>query len=309
MKYRKILSTLALGSLLSIATTASAEWKVVSDLGSSPFSFELFDTENCNFRYRYVDKQHAERYNQYSDHYFNVNSITQFRKDSENGNVYSQSLEASIDSTPLSRFNFGGALSADQYSKISNLYKSPKNPWDLKIQYLHSQNQYQFGLAYKFVNPDTGSTYVTSVRLDPKNFTLEAQCVESAVRSLTSVTASAYGTYYEQYFGPQNTLDGDQNTYWITDANTESPSITFNFGKSTKLTSANFTWYNKEYSPGAFLIETSIDGSKFVSVETGYGNQEKFEFDDIDAKFLRLTITKASGYGMSVLREATFEGK
>jgi alpha-L-fucosidase len=96
-------------------------------------------------------------------------------------------------------------------------------------------------------------------------------------------------------FGPKNVSDANKNSYWATDDNIKTASITFEFAKPTAV---NRILLQEYIALGqrvkAFNVEVKVDGNwKTVANETTIGYKRILRIDRITASALRINITDA----------------
>lgn len=96
-------------------------------------------------------------------------------------------------------------------------------------------------------------------------------------------------------FEPENTIDGNPETYWATDDGQIAGSITLDFGKPTTFN----RFLVQEYIPlgqrvKAFSIEALIDGDwKVIDEQTTIGNKRILRFDNVTSDKLRFKVLDA----------------
>ncbi len=94
-------------------------------------------------------------------------------------------------------------------------------------------------------------------------------------------------------FAGKNTVDGNKNTYWATDDNVKTASITFEFDKPTDI---NRILLQEYIALGqrvkAFNVEVKVDGNwKTAANETTIGYKRILRIDRVKASALRINIT------------------
>lgn len=94
-------------------------------------------------------------------------------------------------------------------------------------------------------------------------------------------------------FAAKNAIDGDKNTYWATDDNVKTASITFEFDKSTAV---NRILLQENIALGqrvkAFNVEVKVDGKwKVVANETTIGYKRILRIETVTASALKINIT------------------
>lgn len=94
-------------------------------------------------------------------------------------------------------------------------------------------------------------------------------------------------------FAAKNVSDGNKDSYWATDDNVKTASITFEFEKPTEINRVLLQEYIKlGQRVKAFNIEAKVDGSwKKVANETTIGYKRILRIDRIKASALRINIT------------------
>lgn len=110
--------------------------------------------------------------------------------------------------------------------------------------------------------------------------------------SKTKITADNVRGSSESFAG-KNTVDGNKNTYWATDDNIKTASITFEFYKPTAV---NRILLQEYIALGqrvkAFNVEVKVDGNwKTVASETTIGYKRILRIDRVTASALRINIT------------------
>lgn len=110
--------------------------------------------------------------------------------------------------------------------------------------------------------------------------------------SKTKITADNVRGSSESFAG-KNTVDGNKNTYWATDDNVKTTSITFEFDKPTAV---NRILIQEYIALGqrvkAFNVEVKVDGNwKTVASETTIGYKRILRIDRVTASALRINIT------------------
>lgn len=96
-------------------------------------------------------------------------------------------------------------------------------------------------------------------------------------------------------FAAKNTIDGNKNTYWATDENVNTASITFTFSKPTALNRILLQEYIKlGQRVKAFTVEAKVNGTwKTIASETTIGYKRILRIDRVKASALRINITAA----------------
>ncbi|CAD0005461.1 alpha-L-fucosidase [Flavobacterium salmonis] len=94
-------------------------------------------------------------------------------------------------------------------------------------------------------------------------------------------------------FSAKNVTDGDKNTYWATDDNVKTASITFEFDKPTDV---NRILLQENIALGqrvkSFNVEVKVDGNwKAVANETTIGYKRILRIERVKASALRINIT------------------
>lgn len=110
--------------------------------------------------------------------------------------------------------------------------------------------------------------------------------------SKTKITADNVRGSRESFAG-KNTVDGNKNTYWATDDNIKTASITFEFDKPTAV---NRILLQEYIALGqrvkAFNVEVKVDGNwKTAANETTIGYKRILRIDRVTASALRINIT------------------
>ncbi|UCC95021.1 MAG: discoidin domain-containing protein [Candidatus Omnitrophota bacterium] len=295
-----------LAMLLLPICPAEATWEVVDDFTSLDHCGKMLDADGCDFRFKYVDKQH-----QASDIvfelFFNVD-VVQKTIHPSTGEVYSQQFSANIGYEHLGRLMFGGALSRDAYDTIKDLFRnSPKNPWGLKITHIHNSSINQLSLSYYYLN-DSGQTYSRTIRLSEENFTLEAQCQEVPLIEIPNIIASASSQYSSSY-GPEKTVDGNNSTYWIGGRSEPDYTLDYDLGGTYKLEELAITWYSAYYSSSDFDVLISENGATYSEVQTGLNNVSSIDLKGNSASHIRIAIFGLNNAYFPVIKEVVVTGR
>jgi len=122
--------------------------------------------------------------------------------------------------------------------------------------------------------------------------------------SLSSSSATANG--FDSPTPPSNTLDNNLNTRW---SNLGLPSfIQYNLGQSELVCNVDITWYNGNSRTVTFTISFSTDGSTFTNQQIFQSRRttgpENYDFPDINAKYVRITVTKNTANNWASITEA-----
>jgi alpha-L-fucosidase len=96
-------------------------------------------------------------------------------------------------------------------------------------------------------------------------------------------------------FTPTNTVDGDKNTYWATEDNVKTASLTIDFGKPTKFNRFLIQEYIRlGQRVKAFTIEAMVEGNwNELAKATTIGYKRILRFPGVMATKFRVTITDA----------------
>lgn len=96
-------------------------------------------------------------------------------------------------------------------------------------------------------------------------------------------------------YGPDNTVDGNKNTYWAPNVGVKQASLTIDFKEPTRFN----RFLIQEYIPlgqrvKQFSLEAEVDGAwKLIDHQTTIGYKRILRLDDIEATKLRLNIEDA----------------
>lgn len=176
MSNKRKIYLLGMFILLINSSNVYADWTVADDFTQSPSELVNLDNDKCMFRLRFIDNEHAAT-GVYQDIFFPVTKVHQFRNDSGNGPVYSQSFSTPIDRSSVGNLYFGGALTYSQWQAISDLSSTGNNIWDLSLSVIRNSTIHQLSLSYRWFNEAYGTVYSTSNNiLDRSNFRLEQNC-------------------------------------------------------------------------------------------------------------------------------------
>jgi len=134
--------------------------------------------------------------------------------------------------------------------------------------------------------------------IDEKNAVEFATTVKKAFAINLAKNAKVVATNFrgnDKDFGAQNVIDENKNTYWATDDNVTTSSLTIDFGKAT---SFNRFVVQENIRLGqrikSFAIEVLVDGSwKELAKATTIGYKRILRFPAITATKLRFNITAA----------------
>ena len=121
---------------------------------------------------------------------------------------------------------------------------------------------------------------------------------------LSSSGATANG--FDSPTPPSNTLDNNLNTRW---SNLGLPSfIQYNLGQSELVCNIDIAWYNGNSRTVTFTISFSTDGSTFTNQQTFQSRRtigpENYDFPDVNAKYVRITVTKNTANNWASINEA-----
>lgn len=113
--------------------------------------------------------------------------------------------------------------------------------------------------------------------------------------SLTIISATDDGLFEETH-GPENTIDGDMDadSRWSNQSQGSPKNLLLDLGAQQTLKSVGIAWYKGDSRKSEFLIETSVDGTKFTTVHPtglsgGTSNDfEAYEFEPTQAQFVRI---------------------
>ena len=91
---------------------------------------------------------------------------------------------------------------------------------------------------------------------------------------------------------PKNTLDNNLKTCWA--SNGDGRWIRYDLGKRRTVSSVSIAWYSGNLRAYSFDIEVSDDGTKWTKVYSGKSTatslkQESYPFDDVEARYVRIT--------------------
>ena len=94
-------------------------------------------------------------------------------------------------------------------------------------------------------------------------------------------------------YAAKTVIDGDKNTYWATDDNVKTASITFEFDKPTPINRILLQEYIKlGQRVKAFTVEAKVDGQwKTIATETTIGYKRILRTNRVTASALRVNIT------------------
>lgn len=120
---------------------------------------------------------------------------------------------------------------------------------------------------------------------------------------LPSSSATANG--FDSSTPPSNTLDNNLNTRW---SNLGLPSfIQYNLGQSELVCNIDIAWYNGNSRTVTFTISFS-NGSTFTNPQTFQSSRTtglvNYDFPDINAKYVRITVTKNTANNWASINEA-----
>jgi hypothetical protein len=139
------------------------------------------------------------------------------------------------------------------------------------------------------VNGNTQNNYasISEIKtLVPPSSQSQGQCVDGHIQN-ANTSASQTG------FPATNVLDDNLDTRWSN--NGVGSWIQLDLGISNKVCDISIAWYKGNERQNNFVISTSNDGIKFLSVLSSRSsgstlNPEKYDFADTNARYIRITV-------------------
>jgi hypothetical protein len=285
-----ILTFVACSIVIFMPASAFAGWEEVDDLTESSPADEMLNNSQCQYRVRLKDDNHASS-GTFKDHFFLVTKVLQFREDSVDGTVISQTFKAPISGSDTSALMFNGALSRSNWDSLQELYNSPKNPWDLKIQVRRNSQYRSVGLAYTFYNADWGSNANTSLRLNGEKLSLEALCSKGEPQEISGLSAIISSEYpYSDNYGPEKMFDDNHYSFWVGEPRQDGYSIAVDTNKVHDLSKLKIDWYTPYYAATDFDVEVSADGRVYELVASGLNRVTEVDLSGYKGRFIQITM-------------------
>jgi predicted phosphodiesterase len=155
------------------------------------------------------------------------------------------------------------------------------------------------------VNGNTQNNYasIAETKFEVSSNQPQSQCVDTPIQNVMT-SGSQTG------FPGSNTLDDNLDTRWSN--NGVGSWIQLDLGTSKNICSVNIAWYKGSERQNNFIISASNDGEKFSEILNTKSsgstvNAEKYNVDDTNARYLRITINGNTQNSYASITEITVD--